>query len=312
MCSRFIAPVLTSALLVLNAAGLGGQADPAPTFKASVDLVRVSAVVRDRKGRFVRDLSARDFEVFDDGQQRAIAEIRNDLAGVSVALLFDVSGSMAAKLANARQAAEFTLSGLDPGKDEAAVFTIDTRLVEVTPFTAGLRTLPESMSALEPFGATSLHDGIALTAEVVSKREGRRRAVVVFTDGNDNASRLSAAEASGIASSIDVPVYIFGIVPAIDNPSADTAVAPGRSPLAGPLADMSMWTGGRVVLASTPAERRDAARQIIDELRHQYLMAFESGARPGWHPLVVRTREKALTVRARGGYIVGQSRPYSD
>jgi Ca-activated chloride channel family protein len=282
------------------------------TFRSSVDLVRVSAVVRDRKGRFVHDLSSRDFDVLDDGLSRPITDFRTDFAGVSVALLFDVSGSMEAKLSSAREAARHVLSWLDQEKDEAAIFTFDTRLDEVIPFTEGLRTLPESMSAVVPFGATSLHDAIAQTAERVGQREGRRRAVVVFTDGGENASRLSASEASGVASGIDVPVYIFGVVASIDNPSADIAISADRSPLAGPLSDLAMWTGGQVFVTSAPGQRSLAARQIVDELRHQYLIAFESSGKPGWHPLVVRARGKDLTVRARSGYVAGQSRPISD
>src|SRR3954447_15477564 len=111
---------------------------PAATFKSSVDLVRVSAVVRDRKGRFVRDLSVRDFQVLDGGENRRISEFRHDDSGVSIALLFDISGSMEAKMGNAREAAEHILSWLNLQGDEAAIFTFDTRLEEVTPFTAGL------------------------------------------------------------------------------------------------------------------------------------------------------------------------------
>src|SRR3982751_2740520 len=79
-------------------AGQVGQTPPVATFKSSVDLVRVSATVRDRRGRFVQDLSARDFEVLDAGQPRRIADFRRDFAGVSVALLFDASGSMEGRL----------------------------------------------------------------------------------------------------------------------------------------------------------------------------------------------------------------------
>ncbi len=165
------------------------------------------------------------------------------------------------------------------------------------------------MEATIPFGETSLHDAIALTAKRVGAREGRRRAVVVFTDGADNASHLKPSEVSAAASAIDVPVYIFGIVPSIDNPSEETATNVDRSAFAGPLADLAGWTGGHVFVASTPGQRSIAARQIIDELRHQYLIAFESSGTPGWHPLVVRARNKDLTVRARSGYIAGQSRP---
>src|SRR5262245_12718989 len=74
------------------------SAVPAPdvvaTFKSSVDVVRVSAFVRDRKGRFVTDLREADFEVFENGRRRAITDFRHEFANLSVALLFDISGSM--------------------------------------------------------------------------------------------------------------------------------------------------------------------------------------------------------------------------
>ena len=168
------------------------------------------------------------------------------------------------------------------------------------------------MTSVVPFGATSLHDAIAKTAERVGGREGRRRAVIVLTDGDDTASSMQPGEVSAIASAIDVPIYIFGVVPSIDNPSADTRTAAAEhSALVGPLADLAAWTGGHVFVASTPAQRSIAARQIIDELRHQYLLAFEASGKPGWHPLLVRARDRDLTVRARSGYVTGQPRPNS-
>jgi VWFA-related protein len=283
---------------------------PVATFRSSVDLVRVTAVVRDQKGRFVRDLTEKDFQILDRGQSRPIAEFRRDVSGVSIAILFDVSGSMEGQLPMAREAASHVLSWLDASLDEAAVFTFDTRLDEVSPFTKGLKALPDKLASVVPFGATSLHDAIAATARRLSTREGKRRAVVVLTDGNDNASHLSPSEVSGIASEIDVPVYLFGIVPSIDNPTSDLATnSIAQSSLAGPLADLATWTGGHTFVASTPAQRSAAARQIVDELRHQYLIAFEASGNPGWHPLVVRARQKDLIVRSRSGYIAGQSRP---
>jgi Ca-activated chloride channel homolog len=298
--------------LAVTTIGAGAQdvQPPVAAFKSSVDLVRVAAVVRDRKGRFVQDLKARDFEVVDDGRSRAISDLQADVAGVSIAVLFDVSGSMEGRMPNAREAATQVLNWLDPSRDEVAVYTFDTHLDERTPFTLGLKSLPLSVERLIPFGATSLHDAIAQTARRVGERDGRRRAVIVFTDGADNASRLRPEDVSAIASAIDVPVYLFGIVAAIDNPSEDiSTLSTDRSPLAGPLSDLAAWTGGHVFVASTPGQRSVAARQIIDELRHQYLIAFESSGTPGWHPLVVRARNRDLTVRARSGYIAGQSRP---
>jgi hypothetical protein len=107
-----------------------------------------------------------------------------------------------------------------------------------------------------------------------------------------------------------VPVYLIGIVRSIDNPSAEQATSSAdHSVFAGPLADLATGTGGSVFVVSAPSQRSVAARQIVDELRHQYLIAFESSGKPGWHPLVVRARSKDLVVRARSGYIAGQSRP---
>jgi VWFA-related protein len=296
--------------LGVHGARAQGPTPPVAAFKSSVDMVRIAAVVRDQKGRFVQDLTASDFEVLDGGQRRPITDLQRDLTGVSVAVLFDVSGSMEGQLPNAREAATHVLSWLDASRDEAAIFTFDTHLDERAPFTTGLRALPASIAQVVPFGATSLHDAIAQTARRVGEREGRRRAVIVLTDGADNASSLRPDEVSAIASSIDVPVYIFGIVLSIDNPSADTSThVVERSAFAGPLADLAAWTGGHVFVASTPGQRSVAARQIVDELRHQYLIAFESSGNPGWHPLVVRARNKDLIVRARSGYIAGQSRP---
>lgn len=304
--------LITAAALVASSIELGAfQASqpPAATFKSGVDLVRVAAVVRDHKGRFVQDLSAKDFEILENGREQRIADFRRDLSAVSVALLFDVSGSMEGHLPQAREEAAHVLSWLE-SRDEAAVFTFDTQLREVTAFQEGLKTLPESMTTVVPFGATSLHDAIAQTARRVGDREGRRRGVVVLTDGNDNASRLSPQRVSAIASAIDVPVYIVGIVPSIDNPAADAGtMSVERSALSGPLSDLADWTGGHLFVASTPSQRSSAARQIIDELRHQYLIAFESSGRPGWHPLEVRAKQKDLIVRARTGYVAGQFRP---
>src|SRR6188474_2082303 len=97
----------------LRSTALAAQA-PVATFKAGIDLVSVSAVVRDHKGRFVQNLSARDFEILDGGELRTISDFRVDRAGVSVGLLFDVSGSMEGTLPIAREAGAHLLSWLEP------------------------------------------------------------------------------------------------------------------------------------------------------------------------------------------------------
>jgi len=286
--------------------------EPVARFRSNVDLVRISAIVRDRKGRFVRDLKAQDFEVLEDGHPRPIADFRHDDSGASLAILLDASGSMQAQFGNAREALAHLLAWLKSDHDETAVFAFDTHLAEVSAFGAALSTPPDGLSVMTPFGATSLHDAIAGAAARVATRRGRRTAVVVLTDGRDTASHLRPNEVSAMAGAIDVPVYIVGIVSSVDNPAADVGVVEAaRSPLAGPLADLASETGGQAFVASSIVERSTVARRIVEELRHQYLIAFEAGTAPGWHSLVVRARGKNLTVRTRSGYSAGQSRPNS-
>jgi hypothetical protein len=81
--------------------------------------------------------------------------------------------------------------------------------------------------------------------------------------------------------------------------------------MSGQLANLASWTGGHAFVAASAARRSGVARQIVDGLRHQYLIAFESSDQSGWHRLVVRPRGKGLVVRSRSGYFAGQSRPVS-
>jgi Ca-activated chloride channel homolog len=287
----------------------GGDKQQA-TFRSGVDLVTVSATVRDGRGRLVRDLTKGDFEVIDRGERRTISEFRSENAPISLAILFDVSGSMdmAARSTAAKFAAHHLLSWLQEGRDEAALFSFDSRLREVAPFTVDTRSLQGALGEVDPFGATSLHDAISEAAARVATRPAARRAVVVITDGVDTSSRLSPAEVSGKAAAIDVPVYVIAVVLSIDDPKSDNATpqASRKAPTSvGTIEDLARWTGGSLYYSSNSASASKAARGVIDELRQLYLIAFEPGADAGWHPLEIRVKDKDMVVRARGGYVAG-------
>lgn len=280
------------------------------TFRSGVDLVTVSATVRDGKGRLVKDLGKKDFEVLDRGEKRSIAEFRSERAPLSLAILFDVSGSM--EIADRSTAAKFAafhlLSQLEQGRDEAGLFAFDSRLREVAPFTVDTPALKGALGEVDPFGATSLHDAISAAAERVATRPAARRAVVVLTDGIDTASRLTPAEVSAKAAAIDVPVYLIATVLSIDDPSSDRAT-PGAKrqapPSTGTIEDLSRWTGGALYYSSTSASAYQAARAVVDELRQLYLIAFAPGTEPGWHPIEIRVAQRDFVVRTRGGYVAG-------
>jgi VWFA-related protein len=231
---------------------------------------------------------------------------------VSLAVLLDISGSMSVggNMDRAREAVAVAMQNLRPSSDEAALFTFDSQLQEVVPFTTDLDRVRRVSLQGAPWGKTSLYDAIAATARTVAERTNRHRAVLVVTDGVDTGSQLTGPEVSGIASSIDVPVYLLTVVTPVDHPGTEFAVlqSDSRTTETATLADLARWTGGDMRIASVPTHTVAAIRDLFAELRHQYLITFEPGASPGWHPLEIRTRKKNLIVHARSGYMSGPSR----
>ena len=153
-------------------------------------------------------------------------------------------------------------------------------------------------------------DAVGAAAKNVAARTNRHRALLVVTDGVDTGSKLTASEVSGIASSIDVPVYLLTVVSPLDHPGGELSVlaADGASTTTATLADLARWTGGSMRVISMPEHVNAGVADMFEELRYQYLITFEPDPSPGWHPLEVRTRNKNLTVLARGGYMSGPAR----
>lgn len=282
-----------------------------PTFRAGVDRVTITATVRTREGRHVSNLDVTDFELIDSGAPRKILEFRTEPSPVSLAFLVDFSGSMdvAARRAAARDNVYHLLAWLKPGEDEAGLYVFDKELRELQPQAPAPGDILAQLDALSrPFGATSLFDAIAETGRTLASRGGARRAVIALTDGADNASRMTPEQVSGIASSIDVPVYVIVVVSPLDRSGRRTVIDDKLAAVTeGPLGNLARWTGGEIYAGVTPADASNAARQIVTDLRQQYLIAFEPGARPGWHPIELRTRERDLVVRARSGYLVRET-----
>lgn len=288
---------------------------PPPTFRTGVSRVAVAATVRDRKGRPVANLKASDFELVDSGISRPIAEFRSETTPVSLAMLVDDSGSMVVgqKREVAKAVAGHLVQWLTPAVDRVALYSFHQYLEELQPLSAAPGRVSEKFGKLQAYGKTGLYDAIAESGKVLAAQGGPRRALVVMTDGADNASRFTPGEVSGIASGIDVPVYVIVVVSPDD--MVDREAPRGKelaAMLEGRLGDLARWTGGNIFAATTPASMSLAARQIVEDLRHQYLITFEPSREPGWHPIDLRARDKGLVVRARSGYIVQSSpvRPF--
>jgi Ca-activated chloride channel family protein len=154
---------------------------------------------------------------------------------------------------------------------------------------------------LDTFGSTSLYDAIAGVAGVVAERATSRRAVIVFTDGIDTSSAYLPDEVAAIASSIDVPVYIFAI-------GEGAAAAEKRAEATGvknTLATLARATGGEFFAASSDTQRTAAVARVLDELRHQYVFAFNGSETSGVRPVEIRTRQPRMKVTSRKWYRSG-------
>ena len=213
---------LVASAVALSAAALSAQrpvVQAQETFRSTVDLVTIQASVRDARGRSLQGLTVADFEVRDNGQLRPILSLGSDQSSpLSLAFLVDMSGSMrvGAKIEMARRAFESMLVQLRARDDEAAVFTFDSALHERQAFTGDIPTLKNALSDFKPFGTTSLYDATASTARHLASRAGARKAIILLTDGIDTSSSMTASEVSGLAGSIDVPVYVVSTVPSLD------------------------------------------------------------------------------------------------
>lgn len=308
-------------VIALTAVAPVGADSPAvqspPTFRAGVDRVTVTAVVRKRNGQPVTDLTRDDFVVLDNGRPRPILEFRSEPTPATLALLVDFSGSMnlAEKIPAARAAAGQLLDRLTPGVDRIGLFAFETALHELQPIgPAAPDRVLRGLAELRPFGSTSLYDAVAETGRRLAADGSTRRAIVALTDGGENSSRLSVAQVTRMASEVDVPVYIIVVVSPLDRDALSGAEARAAAEALNDsrLGHLAHWTGGEIFLASADEPVARAADQIVDELRHQYFIGFApDNSRPGWHPIDVRTRQKDLVVRARSGY-VAQSRLVSN
>ena len=303
--ARLPLPAISLIFTLLVASGGPTQAqNPAtPTFSAGVAVVPITALVRDTRNRIVRDLVREDFQVLEQGQSRPIVDFKaKDDAAVSVAFLFDTSGSMRLAL-NLEKGIWFVqtfLNQMIPTSDEAALFTFHKTLRQEVPFTGDRGKIHRALGHVHPWGLTSLYDAVAETAKRLAERQAPRRALVVVSDGIDTSSALTSQQVSTLASSIDVPVYVVAVVSPLDQPGRAGADVPARA--GGNLADLAYWTGGDLLVFTAPEQASAVSSQLISTLRQQYFLAIESATAPGWYALEVKTKRRGLTVRSRRGY----------
>src|SRR5207247_8762325 len=141
----------------------------------------------------------------------------------------------------------------------------------------GLDRIRALSLAGRPWGLTSLYDAIATTSKSAADRANRHRAVLVITDGVDTGSHMKAPQVSGIASSIDVPVYLLTVVNPLDHPGGEYSVidAAGEHSDVATLSDLARWTGGDLRICSMPEHTLAAVDDLLGELPYTCLTTHE-------------------------------------
>src|SRR5438046_10050360 len=190
--------------------------------RVSTDLVVLNATVLDTGGKFVRGLKRGDFQVFEDGSEQQIATFSTEETPFAAAILLDISGSMESRLTLGRSAAIRFLDGLRE-EDVAAVYSFDSKGEQWQDFSPG-RDLAPKVFGLKTKLMTALNDAVLRAADDLAKREEKRRAIVVLSDGGENYSRASADKALDHASQAGATIYTVNM--SEEGPTSDLAGAP--------------------------------------------------------------------------------------
>lgn len=300
---------LVALLLLVATAGSARQETqqklPAYTESAGSEYVLVPVVVLDKKGRFVEGLEKKNFQLRVQGVRVDLDTFeKDDKAPASFAFLIDTSGSMklARKLDYAKAAVRHIISQRRPGDDFALFAFAEEEVRLVSDFSQEPARLLAALDGLEAGGQTALFDAVAATPSRMLAGKNGKRAIVLFSDGVDNASRLSPAEMAEILQQVSVPVYAVGM----KNASFDRLTDEERSQLSvDNLRMLAASSGGKMYLPGGEEDLGPVAEKIGTEVRKQYLLGFTaSGQGEVKYRILVVTVVKPGTwdVRARRGY----------
>jgi VWFA-related protein len=288
----------------LLAMALAFVATALPQFRASVDVVRIEALVLHR-GRPLAGLGAGDFMVTDNGVAQAITVRALARQPIDVAIALDVSNSVRGeRLERLREAAGALIGQLTP-QDRATLITFDHE-VTLGPRDAGPRALDARLAAIVDGGRTSLVDAVT-TALVWGGGRERPMLILAFSDGRDTSSWTRVDQALALARTSDavVDAVVTGeLLPTSTRRIINTGLFAAPTPDERFLIDLAAQTGGRVRNGEDGAGLAGAFRESIEQFRGRYEITYTATSKaPGWHAIEVRVPgRRNATVHARRGY----------
>ena len=289
-----------------------------PSFTSSIDLVALTVTVTDASRRHIGNLSAGDFQVFEDGVLQRVSFFGMSDVPLDVALLVDGSASMVQALPLAREAARGLLGTLRTG-DRASLVEFRSTVKVTEPMTSELERVAAGLDRLTAAGGTALHNALYVTLKEFQKHavpgaEVRRRAIVVLSDGEDTGSLIGFDEVLDLARRTGVAVYTVGLKGALQV-LRQKAQQNGRryfnqSDYA--LRTLADETGARAFFPDGPQDLPAVYDTVAAELSSQYALGYISRnpIRNGaWRRLVVRVAEQpGVRSRTRSGYFADARR----
>lgn len=290
------------AVAAIAAAAPWLQPLPAPAqYQGRVDInaVVVPVTVRNRTGRVVTGVPRKDFDLRIDGMPVTIEdlELEADLP-ISLGFILDTSGSMSGrKMEGSRELVTAFLDHRRPD-DELGLWTFsDDRVLERFPFGMAWYLLPRVLETLKPWSTTALYDTVPRIPEMLEKASHHRRAAILLTDGVDNASLLSSADATRVVERLETPIYVLGVEP--PPARAEDVTGPSYEDILNTIADASGGHYRRIPLAE---EMPDVVDELVHELSSRYILTFVTsgvGLRK-WRRIEVTV--DGYTVETRSGY----------
>ena len=261
------------------------------TEKVNVDVVQVTVTVSDGHGRFVRNLPRTAFRVLEDGKPQGITHFTSEDVPLEIVVAIDISGSMTPAMPKLKTAVKEFLKDV-PNQDLVTLLGFNDSIFTLTRKAGDVAERSRAVDRLAPWGSTALYDVILRGVEMLGRQTGRK-ALIVFTDGEDQGSHATINDVERRLQSSDVTLYMIGQGRGV---TLDT--------LKKVMERLSNPTGGRALFTDSIDELHDSFADLLDELSNQYLLGYEpinTKHDDVWRKIKVEV-DGHHEVRARQGY----------
>jgi len=265
-----------------------------------VDVVLVPVTVNDSRNRPVTTLNKQDFLLFEEDKRQEIRYFSREEAPLSIAILLDVSKSMSDKIDTERAAIVEFFNNANPD-DEYFAITFSDRPRVMASSTKSINELQWKLMAMEPGGPTAMLDAVYLAESKLRSARYERKAIVIISDGGDNASRYTLREIKGLVRESDVQIYAIGLFDKFFVGTLEEKLGKKW------LSEITDATGGRTLTVDNRAKVSEAAATLSREMRNQYVLGYRPNVAgvSGWRKIKVSVTQPDTEQRLHAHYKKG-------